>query len=135
MWPFKSKYQLAEPGIDPISNPLPHTGGGEFKLGCTWLLGIGFVISLFFGFVVRPLLSAKAAPRPTANVLLTITNTPTQVKITPTPTIMITPTVTKMNFVLAIILLKKLLRLLKSHLLILKMELLLFLEAEKVRRF
>lgn len=89
---FKSKYQLAEPGIDPISNPIPHTAGG-MKLSLTMIAGVAFGICMLFGLVVKPMLAAQAAPKLTATPTITSTITePPTATITPTLLSILTPT-------------------------------------------
>ena len=91
---FKSKYQLAEPGIDPISNPLPHTGGAGIHFDCfTWIIIICGAI-LLIGFLVKFSMGAKAAPKATVTPTVLISTHTATLTTTPTQTLTTTPTIT-----------------------------------------
>jgi len=85
---FRAKYQLVEPGVNPLENPEQADHNKPKKLPIFWILVV--VMACGWGSV-RAIGSVKASANPTATVTPTITETPTPT-LTQTPTVTNTPT-------------------------------------------
>ncbi len=70
----RTKFFLAEPGVNPLDEPIEQTRGGKPRWGV--LLGVLFVVMLC-GSVSWIFIGPKVAPRPTPTPQATATATPT----------------------------------------------------------